>query len=1159
MWTPYVASTVTRMVLNELHPAFGSLHNCRTLRNLKLTLSFFDLSAMHSYIVQQTVHRVSAFVTDVVTAEDAIHVLKYLLDRGLVLMELSFLAGSLINLFLDIRSYLLRPQSSATQESQRRAVSNNIHSFHEWLTEYVARIEIIQTSTDGPTKRARAMLEAACQMSNFGNNHKDSHESALLLAILRDAGSSSPLLHLSMRNSVLSKLCNPFTPVSRSEEDCLHDVDPSTALLHGLWSTSQLKALDTRFYGWAGRTLGRAFSRKGPDVEDHVGQSKFTHLTALAKSSADFEPSKVAILRILADLLYSQNPVHVALAEQACRDTLAASHGRDASVEDVIWLPLVTALSYDEELQLARPYVLNAKFSAFEILLQELTAPSDHQAWLSDLTMLLASRCVGEPILSALLPILEQIPTVSDLMFPFVLHLCLQHWRSTSDSIQSMVSEAFHTILSAGTSKQQRILLSALLYLRSRPCLYETTALDRTNWLGIDNGMAASAAASCKMYETAFLYIESAESVASAHGNSRSARRGSTINPSFPHELLLEIAQNVDEPDSFYGVENAPSLSNIADRLLYEGTAVDALLLKGSQLDSMAGHTQAHEASSLHTGVLSALLQMNMNSLVSELATDLNPSSAGNNSNFAYESATKLQKWDLPVASASTSSDAGNTVYTALQTAASVEDTAQIRIRLDAQILRLYRGMTAEHNNTALKRRFTELASLTEMSDYLAIERPDDLLLLDAQAAQSDSWMKRASLEYSSTIVDTRWQFAELVTTRSHLQAALKLNGSRAYTRAVTSLCNATKFYRAQGALQDALGCVSRMDRFRTRAPPELHVDAAVEMETSQLLWDRGEYVASIRMMQGLQSHRDLAQQTIAVDRASLLATLGRHVSDARLERPDEIMNKYLKPALKSLAGSKIGATAGTVYHELASYCHGQLMNPELVAELNRSEKFQRLKDQELKELRALAKGSDDEHAKREAKRDISRSSQWLKLDQVEYNRLRKTRQELLRASLENYLSSLSAADEHDTDILRFLSLWLEHAEDDEASSIVAKYITQVPSRKFITVINQLASRLQDREDTFHSTIEALVERICREHPYHGMYHVYAGWKTSGGNDPSAQSRNSAAQKIAGRLNGQQSDKRVIRIWKSIHRSCELYVHLANLRAEEMKAGTKLK
>ena len=100
--------------------------------------------------------------------------------------------------------------------------------------------------------------------------------------------------------------------------------------------------------------------------------------------------------------------------------------------------------------------------------------------------------------------------------------------------------------------------------------------MDRSNWLGIDHGVVAAAAASCNMFEAAFLYLEAAETASLTAARHRSSRRSSKFEPPYPQTLLLEIAKSVDEPDCFYGVENTPSLANIADRLLYEGSAIDA-------------------------------------------------------------------------------------------------------------------------------------------------------------------------------------------------------------------------------------------------------------------------------------------------------------------------------------------------------------------------------------------------------------------------------------------------------------------------------------------------------------------------------------------------------------------------------------------------------
>ncbi|MDA4813876.1 hypothetical protein NY538_06170, partial [Enterobacter hormaechei] len=68
----------------------------------------------------------------------------------------------------------------------------------------------------------------------------------------------------------------------------------------------------------------------------------------------------------------------------------------------------------------------------------------------------------------------------------------------------------------------------------------------------------------------------------------RTTKRSSTafVQPSLPAELQLSIYKNIDEPDSYYGVQQPPTLSTVLDRLDYEGDGYKGVLFRSARLDS---------------------------------------------------------------------------------------------------------------------------------------------------------------------------------------------------------------------------------------------------------------------------------------------------------------------------------------------------------------------------------------------------------------------------------------------------------------------------------------------------------------------------------------------------------------------------------------------
>lgn len=275
------------------------------------------------------------------------------------------------------------------------------------------------------------------------------------------------------------------------------------------------------------------------------------------------------------------------------------------------------------------------------------------------------------------------------------------------------------------------------------------------------------------------------------------------------------------------------------------------------------------------------------------------------------------------------------------------------------------------------------------------------------------------------------------------------------------------------------------------------------------------------------------------------------------MEKPSEILRNYLTLSLQALDSTNSGSEACNVFHEYALYCHTQLDNPEVMQDLQRSERFRSAKLAELEQLESIiVKGDNSDDDRIRVKRERQRVKVWLNIDERDYKSQKTNRDLFLQRSLDNYQLALTAADNHDIDVLRFVAIWFRHAAEERATDTVAKYIGSVPTKKFVKILNQLASRLQDSPgDKFQELLSDLVQRICLNHPYHGMNFVFAGSKTSGGNDKTAMSRHAAATQIAYRL---QRHPDLGKTWSKIARSNELYIELANFKTNDMRANMKL-
>ena len=279
-------------------------------------------------------------------------------------------------------------------------------------------------------------------------------------------------------------------------------------------------------------------------------------------------------------------------------------------------------------------------------------------------------------------------------------------------------------------------------------------------------------------------------------------------------------------------------------------------------------------------------------------------------------------------------------------------------------------------------------------------------------------------------------------------------------------------------------------------------------------------------------------------------------MSEARLEKPDEIITLYLRPAIKELHGESEGDEAGEVFHEFASFCDKQLQNADGLEDFHRIQKLRERKEAEVGDLDKMIKSATSQAKERDnLKNHRAKAKLWFDIDDREFQRLRESRQTFLRQSLENYLLCLKACDKYENDALRFSTLWLENYESDIANEAVSRHVGQVGSRKFAALMNQWSSRLLDKPGNFQSLLSDLVLRICLDHPYHGMYQIFTGFKTKG-KDEAAVRRHTAASNIVQHIkdSNQQST------WVSLHNSNLVFVKFAMERLDgpAIKIGSKI-
>ncbi|KAI0382871.1 hypothetical protein F5Y04DRAFT_44982 [Hypomontagnella monticulosa] len=1156
LWTPALVVSVARRLLNGVHAALGPLHTCSVLRKVRVLICLAGRHAWESYPLEMLLQSIRPLIVDTECADDALGISQYLLEKGAESLSQSpsFLAGYALSALVSLRVFLETSQSSTTQESQFKATMNKAQRFHSWFTKYLEDYDSPAFRDPDQRDAFEAITGSAAHVRSSGNAERGTYESRLLLEILRDGVHGVQLLNEPSRKLALEMLCSHFTIPTSHSIDVVSSDEEALAWAPGVWKSCQAQNLSSEYLAWAGRVVGSGFAASGHVDADLLRESE---LSRYYNISIDASGSEYGLLSLLQALTSDIDCHKAGLAESALRTIVsdAVAHGDNdllVACQKVLSDQLLMTSDWSPY---RTPPSDNLPVSPIYQDLAMSSEAIEDTKWAQSVTVYLAQSYPESIILNALPPILTSVKGFAQQAFPYIIHLVLLFERQKQQSAKRSLSGALKNWLKLDSSPAKEnisLLVNAILYLRTQQLPGENSIADRAQWLDLDLVSVASAAARCGMYKTALLFVE----MTSTEG-SRTSRRSSAVRAQESTDVLMDIFENIDDPDAYYGLSQTSSLSNVLARLEYEKNGSMSLAFRGAQYDSHIRRRDpaADSDSQLLVGTLGTLGLSGLSHSLLQTQQSLDGSVKTVESTFS--TARRLEIWNLP-APASTENPSV-TLYKAYQAWSQATELGLAKTVTHNSISDTMRNVAKKDLTPArLRHHLSTLAVLTELNDVVEIVDPAELEKVLATFTDRSKWMKSGRYEDVGQILSCRETTLNMLAQTSQRRGMTRLNPPEATLAQIKSMLLSSGIYRYHRATQESLNIATSLtDLVLPSAELGLHLDSIAKFEAAESLWDHGEMTSSIHMLQSIDEDPNLKKQTIPISRPDLLAKTGYQISVAKLEKPETIQKEYLQPALRELKGKTDSREAGKVYHQFAMFCDEQLQNPDGLEDLARLQHLRKGKSDEVAQLKGLIANTRESQSKTKYQNHLSKAKQWLELDEQELRRVEQSRTEFIRLSLENYLLSLVSSDEHNNDALRFTALWLERSGEDFTNEAVGKHIDKVATRKFATLMNQLTSRLLNQKSLFQTLLSELVYRICVDHPYHGMYQIWSGMKSrTNDKDDVAVLRQKATSEVGKRL--MQTDS-VSTIWSAIDKTSKAYHMLAVERdSSRYKAGQKI-
>lgn len=741
-WTPPLVVSVARRLLNTLHPALGPHHALSVVRRIRVLVCLADSQATCLYPLEMLLRSMRPFISDPECADDALGISQWLITNGTVHLSRtpSFVAGYALSALANLRMFLESTQASSSQESQFKDTISKARQFHAWFVRWLKEYRPTAFRSESQEQAFNAIISSASNIRTSGNSQKDTHESTLLLEILKDAEKDDQLLNDSSRDLALKMLCGDFKMPSSNSDDILRsDLDART---HGpmVWKSCQAVVSSREYLTWAGRAVGRSFAASGDIPRDVLRESL---LSVYHKTVGGKGDSINGLLRLLDNLTTSDDSICAGLAESVLRTIV--SYATRAENRDLV---------KDCNDSLSDTLFMSSDWSAF------VAPPSDYgesgrvlhdpfgrdqivtTSWAQTLCLHLARISPENGLLHGLCPVFEQVDGFAHQALPYMIHLLLATEEGDEDTMKRTLSAAFTEWLKVDSQEAMpnvKLLINVVLYLRDRPYRpEEKSVLERSLWLDIDYLAAARAAVSCGMFKVALMSAELALSDQTSRGSSRRSSAVRDVEDS--SDLLLQIFENIDDPDAYYGLERTASLSNVLARLEYEKEGGKSLAFRGAQYDS---HLRMRDPDSARDGqalvqIFSGLGLAGLSE--SLLQTHLDHDDFAASLHTTFTAARRLEKWSLPAPAslenhAAISYRAFQAVHRAVEIGPAV---GAIRESLADTMMRL---VSKNLKAADMRQHLGTLAALSELDDVFSASGSTELEQVVADFEARSRWM----------------------------------------------------------------------------------------------------------------------------------------------------------------------------------------------------------------------------------------------------------------------------------------------------------------------------------------------------------------------------------------------------------------------------------
>ncbi|XP_041988824.1 serine-protein kinase ATM [Aricia agestis] len=261
-----------------------------------------------------------------------------------------------------------------------------------------------------------------------------------------------------------------------------------------------------------------------------------------------------------------------------------------------------------------------------------------------------------------------------------------------------------------------------------------------------------------------------------------------------------------------------------------------------------------------------------------------------------------------------------------------------------------------------------------------------------------------------------------------------------------------------------------------------------VTLLESQVSWAKGHQDIALSLLNSILTKQSEDMKWTAIS----LRQYGLWMAESKRENARDILNNYLEKSKNILNETNDVETRLKVYHDIAKFADEEYKQ---VVNYMKSSVFEiKVKCMEDMKDTAATLDSTQQSLSRDEKKALLRFQRLNKgfkdLDEAEIANTKAEKESFLKLAMRYYLLSLAQSEENNLTIFRVISLWFDNPTlnlEDEDSGKLGQLINAIPTWKFITVLPQLAPRLNTQRDQFSNHLKTLILRCAKEHPHHTL------------------------------------------------------------------------